>query len=161
SSMLLRLRLAPCDPRSLSHPSGVDGARFAPVLLRSWFVSCLPPRCWPLWWLWAACWLLGGGLVVGGGGRCSGVCVGSRGWGGGGGFGPCVPAFVVCLWPASWWLASVVAVGGLLVAGWGFGGGGCWWVLWGLCGVEGLGWWWVFLASWGAGGGGVRCGVLV
>src|SRR5699024_12289606 len=86
SSMLLRLRLAPCDPRSLSHPSGVDGARFAPVLLRSWFVSCLPPRCWPLWWLWAACWLLGGGLVVGGAGRCSGVCVGSRGLGGGGCF---------------------------------------------------------------------------
>src|SRR5699024_9559277 len=120
SSMLLRLRLAPCDPRSLSHPSGVDGARFAPVLLRTWFVSCLPPRCWPLWWLWAACWLLGGGLVVGGAGRCSGGCVGSRRWGGGGG-----------------------------------------WVLWGLCGVEGLGWWWVFLAAWGAGGGGVRCGVLV
>src|SRR5699024_361605 len=90
----------PCDPRSLSHPSGVDGARFAPVLLRSWFVSCLPPRCWPLWWLWAACWLLGGGLVV----------------------------------------------------------GGCWSVLWGLCGVEGLGWWGVFLAS---GCAGVGCGVGV
>src|SRR5699024_9576853 len=76
-------------------------------------------------------------------------------------FCPCAPAFVVCLLPASSLLASVVAVGGLLVAGWGFGGGGCWSVLWGLCGVEGLGWWWVFLASWGAGGGGVRCGVLV
>src|SRR5699024_1715523 len=76
-------------------------------------------------------------------------------------FCPCAPAFVVCLLPASSLLASVVAVGGLLVAGWGFGGGGCGSVLWGLCGVEGLGWWWVFLASWGAGGGGVRCGVLV
>src|SRR5699024_933688 len=75
-------------------------------------------------------------------------------------FCPCAPAFVVCLLPASSLLASVVAVGGLLVAGWGFGGGGCWSVLWGLCGVEGLGWWWLVGGGGGVGGWGVRVGGL-
>src|SRR5699024_11476461 len=94
-----------CCPLSVSYLSGVDGARLAPVLLRSWFVSGLPPRGWPLWWLWAAGWLLGGGLVVGGAGRGSGVCVGSRGWGGGG-----------CFWPR-----GVLVGEGCVV--------GCWWYL--------------------------------
>src|SRR5699024_361606 len=101
-------------------------------------------------------------------------------------FCPCAPAFVVCLLPASSLLASVVAVGGLLVAGWGVGGGGvlvgalgfvwgrgvgvvggvfgvrvCGCGVWGWGGVVGLGWWWVFLVWWGGGGGGVRCGVLL
>src|SRR5699024_10017652 len=84
---------------------GVVVAGLAPVFLRSWFVSGLPLGGWPLWWRWAACWLLGGGLVVGGAGGCSGVCVGSRGWGGGG-----------CFWPR-----GVLVGEGCVV--------GCWWYL--------------------------------
>ena len=59
---------------------------------------------------------------------------------------------------------AVVAAGGLLGMGWGFGGRGCWWAFWGWCGASCGGWFlgalwllWLLPARWWGRGAGVAC----